>query len=264
VSVDRPSHLSEFNAGAFQLKSVVDSYPLRTPYPSALGPVLLSLARPDRGRVLELGCGTGEIARMLAPHVERIDAIDISAPMLARARRMPGGGHGGIRWLQERAENVPLDAPYALAVAGDSLHWMTWEIVLPRVAEALAPGAVLAIVGAIPVPRPWSAELRELFRVYSVIRDFVESDLVEELRARGLFEPLGDMSLDEEPFERSVDDYIESLHSTAGLPRERMAPERARAFDEEVRALVTPFASEGRLRLGASARIRWGTPESRF
>ena len=42
-------------------------------------------------------------------------------------------------------ETAPLDPPYALVTAGESLHWMAWEVVLPRFAAALVPGGLLAI-----------------------------------------------------------------------------------------------------------------------
>ncbi|MEX2227159.1 MAG: hypothetical protein WEB52_12005 [Dehalococcoidia bacterium] len=44
------------------------------------------------------------------------------------------------------------------------------------------------------------------------------------------------------------------------MPRERMGEDAARAFDEDVRALVGPYASGGVLALGASASVRWGKP----
>ena len=46
-------------------------------------------------------------------------------------------------------ETAPLDPPYVLAVAGESLHWMEWSVVLPRLAEALEPGALLDRVEAV-------------------------------------------------------------------------------------------------------------------
>jgi hypothetical protein len=52
---------------------------------------------------------------------------------------------------------------------------------------------------------------------------------------------------------------IVALHAT-GLARDRMAADAIRAFDEEVRQLVEPFAEDGRLRLMASAQVSWGMP----
>ena len=256
----KPSHLNRHNAGTFQLAGVVASYHLRTPYPPALAQRLRSLTSPAGGAVVEVGCGTGEIARMLAPHVERIDAIDVSAPMLERARGLPGGDDPAIRWILGAAEDVELDGPYALAVAGDSLHWMEWETVLPRLCGALAPGALLAIVSAGAEQPPWWPDLMAFIPRYSVMQDFEPFILIDELTRRHLFERLGEDTAGPEPFERTVDEYIDALHATAGLPRERMGPESSEAFDRAVRRVIAPFAVDGILHLAASATVAWGTP----
>jgi SAM-dependent methyltransferase len=214
--------------------------------------------RPDGGAVLELGCGTGEIARMLAPHAERVDAIDISAAMLNRARSMPGGDHPAIRWILGSAEEAVFDAPYALAVAGDSLHWMKWETVLPRARDALAPGAPLAIVSAVVAEPPWSPELQHVIRRYSVMQDFMRYSIVDELAKRRLFAPVGEETIGPGPFTRTVGECIEALHATAGFPRERMGTQNAQLFDDAVRAIVAPFADDHVLRLSGSARVVWG------
>ncbi len=261
--IARPAHLSAENAATFQLQGVVDAYHLRTPYPPGLGTMLAGLMAPAAGAVLELGCGTGEIARMIARHASRVDAIDISAPMLERARAMSGDGYANIRWIEGRAEDVALTPPYALAVAGDALHWMDWDIVLPRVGDSLAPGGVLAIVSAITVDPPWKPALEEIIPRYSAMQNFVRYDLTHELVNRGLFEVVGETSVGPEPFERTVDEYIAALHATAGLARERMGDRSALAFDSEARSVVAPFADGGGLRLTASARVVWGRPGPR-
>lgn len=255
----RPAHLTPHNAAAFQIEGVVDRYHLRTPYTPELAPFLLGLMRPARGRVLELGCGTGEIARMLAPHVERIDAIDISAPMLARARTMSAGDHPAIRWIEAAAEQTPLEGPYALAVAGDALHWMQWEVVLPRVAAALSPGAYLAIVTAASLEPPWHRELSVVIPRYSTMRDFEPFVLVDELERRGLFSPTGETTLPSVPFTRTIDENIDAIHATAGLAAERMPPDDLRAFDAAARALLAPHVRDGVLTLRATPKITWGT-----
>jgi SAM-dependent methyltransferase len=259
-NVERPPQLTRHNAEAFQLRSVVDAYHLRTPYPPALTPFLLDLATPRGGPVLELGCGTGEISRALAPSCERVDAIDVSARMIARARTMPGGDHVAIRWVVGAAEDARLDGPYALAIAGDSLHWMHWEVVLPRVAVHLASGAVLAMVHAVIPELPWSAALRELFSRYSVIAESRPFDLVGHLEEDGLFAPIGRETLGPESYTRTIDEYIASLHATSSLPLERMGKDRARAFDDDVRSLIAGHGSREAVELTASAEVVWGAP----
>jgi hypothetical protein len=41
-----------------------------------------------------------------------------------------------------------------------------------------------------------------------------------------------------------------------------MGAEQARAFDDEVRALLTPYARGGVLELAAGAGVEWGTPRA--
>ncbi|MBV9278962.1 MAG: class I SAM-dependent methyltransferase, partial [Chloroflexi bacterium] len=55
--------------------------------------------RRDPRVVLDAGCGTGDVARPLAPLVDRVDAVDISAGMIERGRRLPGGENPAITWI---------------------------------------------------------------------------------------------------------------------------------------------------------------------
>jgi len=263
AEANRPPSWNQHNAAAFQLDDVVEHYHLRAPYPSTLVPFLLDLAVSPGGAVLELGCGTGEIARTLAPHVERIDAIDISPQMIAKARTLPGGDHPAIRWIEGRVEDAALDGPYVVAVAGKSLHWMDWDVVLPRIANQLAWRAVLAIVVGESTPPPWLDALRQLTSKYSAIQNWENADLIALLEERRLFRRIDETKLDAEPYARTVDEYIDAQHATSGLARERMGTENARAFDDAVRALVTPYATDGVLHLEAPAEITWGTPLAR-
>ena len=118
--------------------------------------------------------------------VARLDALDASMAMIARGQALPHGDHPRLRWILGTAEEAPLEPPYALATAGENLHWMAWEVALSRVAGALAPGAVLAIVS-----RNWDrplallARLVPLFPGYSPVRDYQPYDLIAELTARG-------------------------------------------------------------------------------
>src|SRR5262249_58459353 len=128
----------------FQHQSVVDRYHLRPTYPPETFELLNDLIVDEPRAVLDVGCGTGNVARPLAAYVERVDAVDLSLPMLERARTLPGGDSPKIRWLHGRAEEVELEPPYALVTAGASLHWMGGDVVLPRLARALRQHGLLA------------------------------------------------------------------------------------------------------------------------
>jgi SAM-dependent methyltransferase len=255
----KPVHLGPRYAAQFQDAAVVAAYPMRPPYPAEVFERLRALlAGPVVA--LDVGCGTGDIARRLASLVERVDAVDISAGMIAMGQRLPGGDTPNLRWLIGAMEDVPLDSPYGLIVAGESLHWMDWQTVLPRLREALAPGARLVIVARQEQPSPWSKGLLALIVRYTTNRDFQPHDLIEELTSRGLFQLEGAADTEAAPFSQSVTDYIESIHSRNGFSRDRMSPEDAAAFDAAARELITPYASEGIVALRIGAALRWGQP----
>ena len=256
--IEKPACWGYENASAFEAESVARAYRHRPPYPPELFGILDGLIRPPR-RVLDVGCGNGLVARPLAPRVDALDALDLSAAMIAEARELPGGTHPHITWIIGRAEDAPLRPPYGLITAGESLHWMEWDVVLPRFAALLTPGGRLAIVNKREVAAPWADELAQIIPRYSTIRNFSRVDMIRALEQRGLFRTEGTQELPPVRFRQSLDDYIEGQHSQSSFSRERMPPEAAAAFDAEVRALVGRFAGDT-LDLQVETRVVWGTP----
>lgn len=258
----KPDHLEPAYGSQFQDPSVVAAYRHRPPYPAEVFDVLIGLVAGEPGSVLDLGTGTGAIARGLVGRVARVDAIDPSRGMIEAGRGLPGGDHPDLTWVEGHAENAPLRPPYGLVTAGASLHWMDWATVLPRVRDALVPGGVLAIVDEREQPQPWDAALKGIIGRFSTNRAYRPYDLIEELERRGLFRRQGRLRTAPVAFRRTVAEYVESLHARNGLSRDRTTAEAASAFDREVTALVTPHAVDGRLSLRVAAEVAWGFPRS--
>jgi SAM-dependent methyltransferase len=258
--IPKPGHLGPEFGAQFSDKSVAAAYHHRAPYPAAVFPLLAGLVKGSPRVVLDAGCGTGDIARFLAPLVDRLDAVDISEPMMAAGRAQPGGADPRLRWIQGRMEDVPVAGPYGLITAGESLHWMDWYIVMPCFRRLLAQGAVLAIVERRNVPDPWGEVLLETIRRYSTNRDFRPYDLLAELEQRHLFHKLGEARTEPVDVRQSVDSHIESFHSRNGFSRERMTAADAVAFDRAVADLVAPYAIDGHLTFQEYGLVRWGTP----
>lgn len=258
--IPKPGHLSGEYGKQFSDQSVVEAYRFRPPYPDELFDVLISLTGGSPGHVLDAGCGTGPIARRLAGRVDRVDAVDVSEAMIEEGKRLPGGDHPGLRWTIGGMEDAPIEPPYALIVAGQSLHWMEWDVVMPRFARSLAPGAYLAIVNLKVASTPWREDLLRAIQRYSTNREFQPYNLVDELEMRHLFRKMGDKDTAWRPFTQPVEEYIEAIHSMNGFSRQRMSPHEADTFDEEARLIVSPFAIEGKVELQTAANIVWGFP----
>jgi ubiquinone/menaquinone biosynthesis C-methylase UbiE len=128
----KPSHLGLKYAEQFKDLSLVEVYHYRRPYPDEAINKLVALVTDEPRTILDVGCGTGDLARRLVNQVDRVDAVDFSAPMIEKGRMLPGGDHPRLNWIYGRVEEITLQPPYALITAGESLHWMAWEIVLPR------------------------------------------------------------------------------------------------------------------------------------
>jgi len=159
------------------------------------------------------------------------------------------------------AEQAEFEGPYSLAVAAESLHWMEWDIVLPKVAAALAPGAFLVIVerGTCEL-MPWESELRDLISKHTTNREYLPYDLIKELTSRRLFREVGRCTTLPILFTQSIQDHIELMHSRNGFSRDRMSEESAAEFDSLYRRLLDRYCADNVVRMQTVAEITWGVP----
>jgi len=168
--------------------------------------------------------------------------------------------HSPMTIFRGAAEDVPLHPPYALITAGSSLHWMDWEVALPRFADVLTPNGSLAICN-LPAPHePWGPAIRAIIPRYSTNPDFAEFDLIGELARRNLFEKRGEYTTEPVPLVRSVADYIEWFHSMSSFSRDLMTPEAAIAFDAEIHDAIAPSVRDGLLNTHIIGHVVWGKP----
>ena len=264
---DRPARPIQFtaeNAARFAHQSVVRAYVHRPPYPAETFAILAGLMAGETRAILDVGCGPGKIARSMTAFADRVDAVDPSAAMLALGQMLPGGDDPHIQWLQGHTEDIALTAPYALITAGESLHWMEWEIVLPRFADALLPGGVLAIVHQPRPPYPWWDALAPLIPQYSTYARYETFDLIAFLEEQGLFTKRGERETTPMPFAQSVENFVAYHHSMSSFDHEVMTPTASAAFDDAIRAVVSPYASNnGMLAFPITAKVVWGNPHRR-
>jgi SAM-dependent methyltransferase len=259
----RPRHLGRDYAAQFLDCDVVQAYAARPPYPERVIDSLRALLPGPGARVLELGCGTGDLTFELAPHVRELVAIDPSPAMLATATRRHARVPPNVRFVLASAEDFEPPGEFALVVAAESLHWMEWGRVLPKLRDRLAQGGLLAIVDARRfVDLPWSADLELLIANFSTNRDYQRYDLVDELTRRALFAEQGRQLVSAPAFRQSLDAYVESFHSRNGFARARMGA-AAESFDQALRELISRHRSDGFVEGAIEVTVVWGFIEAR-
>lgn len=244
--------------GVFADDVVAGLYQYRAPYPQGVFAILERLVVGPRV-VLDAGTGTGALARRFPSSIERVDAVDPSAAMIARGRSLPGGDDARIRWIVARAENAPLSPPYGLITVGASLHWMQADVVLPRFRDALAPGARLAIIDTETTHSgEWRTEMLDIIRRYSPLEHHLEThDMVSQAVEHGVLRLEGEERTSPEPFDQSVDDYLRLLGSTSTFSHVTLGS-RAAAFDAECRDLFVRHRMS-RIRSTVVGYVAWST-----
>jgi trans-aconitate methyltransferase len=260
----KPTHLGPQYGAQFSDAGIVRAYRHRPPYPDDVFATLASLLAPGPATILDAGCGTGDIAiGLLAsmPHIERLDAVDLSPAMVAEGQQRPGGDDPRLRGQVAPIETATFQPPYALITAGESLHWMDWPVVMPRFRDALASGGVLAVVGRNEQPSEWTDALLRIVNRYSTNHDFRPYNLIDELTTRSLFTVLGSQKTAPATHTQTIDSYIESWHSRNGLSRDRMPPNAAGAFDRETRDLLTRLGHLEKVTIDVVGSVTWGLPD---
>lgn len=109
---------------------------------------LLALVKPKAGmRVVDLGCGTGELTRRLHEHLRARETVglDGSEAMLARSGAFAAPGLRVERRTIQAFASAP-NGPWDLIFSNAALHWVgDHPALLGRLAAALSPGGQLAI-----------------------------------------------------------------------------------------------------------------------
>lgn len=112
--------------------------------------VVAALRAEDMGRVLDLGCGTGQLAHRLRVTNPRVHVVgcDFSAGMLRAARARDRG----VAWVQSDALRLPFArAAFDAVVSTQAFHWFPDQAAtLREIARVLRPGGAFILTAVRP------------------------------------------------------------------------------------------------------------------
>lgn len=248
-------------AGAGLFRGTADYYSRYRPaYPPALFTDLLARAGSG-GRLLDLGCGTGEITLPLHTHFAEVHAVDPEPDMIARARaKATTIGADTITWQLAAAEELD-PAPVDLITIGSAFHWFDRPLVAARARRWLNPGGHIAICGNTTV---WTSTQHWQHRTVEVIDTWLgrpsrpatstarpETEATRHLGHAEILTDAGFTDVTEHQFPTptvwTIDELIGYLWSTSIMAPLRADPDTGAEFETELRHQLRPFAPAGRL-----------------
>jgi SAM-dependent methyltransferase len=119
----------------------------RPAYPNALIDEACEVAGiGDGDRVLEIGCGSGQLTRNLLARGLRVTALE-PGDQLIRLAEENLKGVGDVEFVHARLEDMQLPREsYEAVFSASAIHWVDPDLSWRKIAEALAPNGTLALI----------------------------------------------------------------------------------------------------------------------
>ena len=119
----------------------------RPAYPDALVDQACEVAHlGDRDRVLEIGCGTGQLTRSLLARGLRVTALEPGDRLIRLAEENLKDA-GEAEFVHARLEDTELPREsYEAVFSASAIHWVDPDLGWRKIADALAPGGTLALI----------------------------------------------------------------------------------------------------------------------
>ncbi|MFD5126472.1 MULTISPECIES: class I SAM-dependent methyltransferase [Streptomyces] len=247
-------HLYQGTAGYYER--------FRLPYPDAMIADLVRRAAPSgRGRLLDLACGTGQLAFPLRDRFTDVWAVDAEPGMteVVRAKAYAVGADH-VRAVTARAED--LDAGpggFELIVIGNAFHRLNRSLVARRAYTWLKPGGCLALCWSTSPwagPRDWQQALDRLLRSWQNTLGASgrvppgwdrarQQDPDTEVLSRAGFDAAGRREFSVE-YHWTIPELAGHIRSTSFLPPSVLA-DHASEFDAALRDELGRHAADDRL-----------------
>lgn len=235
----------------------------RVRYPAEMMAELVDAAQPNGGgRLLDLACGTGQIAFAIAEHFDEVWAVDQEPDMIRVVREeAQNAGVRRVRGIVSSAEG--LDAPpdaFELVAIGNAFHRLRRDVVAANALRWLKPGGCIALLWSTSplsgeggwqriadrVVARWRVRVGAESRVPAgweqVRRERPDALVLEEAG----FQPVRSARFLVE-HDWTVETLLGFVYSTSALPRVALG-DHVEAFEADLRGELDGDASGGPLR----------------
>ncbi|MDH6223401.1 MULTISPECIES: class I SAM-dependent methyltransferase [Streptomyces] len=192
---------------------------------------------------LDLGTGTGSLARLLALAGARVTGVDPAAPLLDQARRLDAEAGVTVEYRVGTAEETGLpDRAFDVVTAGQCWHWFDAPRAAAEVRRLLRPGGrvVIAHFDWLPLPGNVVAATEELIVAHNPAWSMgggtgLHPRWLTDLATAG-FRGIETFSFDlDVPY--GPRDWVGRIRASAGVGAS-LPEERVRAFSEELTAVL--------------------------
>ena len=212
-------------------------------------------------RLLDLGAGTGALARGFAARGARVIALDRAASLLGAARRLAQEEGVGLEAVRAVAEHLPFPkASFDVVSAGQCWHWFDRARAAAQVFRVLKPGGkiVLAHFDWIPLPGNVVEATEQLIIRYNP--PWADLEVLKLSGSTGVYRDwLTDLALarfiDIETFSFDVDAIYTHeawrgrIRASAGVAAAGLPSETIAAFDADLAHLLHERFSQEPLRV---------------
>ncbi|MFJ4767960.1 class I SAM-dependent methyltransferase [Streptomyces uncialis] len=156
------------------------------------------------GDALDVGCGSGELVRLLAVRAGSVQGLDADPTIIARARELTDPATPVNFLVGDAPEGMPR-GPYDVITCVATLHHLPFTETLTRFRDCLTPGGTLVIVGVARSETPGDQLLATVSAVLNVAMALLKN------RGRGAARPVA-MTATVRPADMSFPDITRDAH----------------------------------------------------
>lgn len=228
----------------------------RPNYPAVvINDLVQNVGLDGTGRLLDIGCGTGQLTLPLAGHVAQAVGVDPEADMLTEATRQADErGITNVLWRQGSSSDIPTDlGRFRVVTMGRSFHWMDREQVLANLDAMVDDTGSLIIANdsnLLLPSNPWQRAIQDIQRRflpthYQAVPPPSADDgrTHEQILAAS---PFSQVSREVYEFRRSwtIERIIGYLYSTS-LPLRQLLGDSQSAFEDALRTTLLAINPSG-------------------